>query len=311
MQALIFYVPKELYPVSSEPADELFTIRDLLRYVTSRFAGSDIYYGHGTDNAWDEAVHLVLRSVNLPLENNTVFLDARLTREERALILERVKQRIEERVPVAYLLGEAWFMGLPFQVDHRVLVPRSPIAELIQQGFQPWMADRPVHRILDLCTGSGCIGIAAATVFEDAEVDLADISEGALDVARANIAMHGLGHRVRAVQSDVLDQVEGRYDLIVSNPPYVDAEDLADMPDEYQYEPELGLAAGEDGLDIAYRILAKARDHLTENGLLVVEVGNSWVALQQARPDIPFTWIEFEHGGDGVFVLTREDLENI
>lgn len=297
--------------MSLEPADELFTIRDLLRYVTSRFAGSDIFYGHGTDNAWDEAVHLVLRSVNLPLENNTVFLDARLTREERALILERVDQRIEERVPVAYLLGEAWFMGLPFHVDNRVLVPRSPIAELIQQGFQPWLADKPVYRILDLCTGSGCIGIAAATVFDDAEVDLADISEEALDVARSNIDLHGLGHRVRAVHSDVLDQVEGRYDLIVSNPPYVDAEDLADMPDEFQYEPELGLAAGDDGLDIAYRILEKARNHLTENGLLVVEVGNSWVALQQARPDIPFTWIEFEQGGDGVFVLTREDLETI
>lgn len=293
------------------PVDELLTIRDLLRYVTSRFASSDIYYGHGTDNAWDEAVHLVLRSVALPLENNTVFLDARLTRDERELILERVEQRITERVPVAYLLGEAWFMGLPFQVDARVLVPRSPIAELIQSGFAPWLSERPVNRILDLCTGSGCIGIAAATVFEDAEVELADISADALDVAAGNIAMHGLEHRVRTVQSDVLDQIEGRFDLIISNPPYVDAEDLADMPDEYQYEPALGLAAGDDGLDIAYRILDKAAEHLTEQGLLVVEVGNSWVALQEARPDIPFTWIEFEQGGDGVFVLTREDLEKI
>ncbi|WP_111496031.1 MULTISPECIES: 50S ribosomal protein L3 N(5)-glutamine methyltransferase [Marinobacter] len=291
-----------------EPVDELLTVRDLLRYVTSQFAQSDIYYGHGTDNAWDEAVHLVLRSVGLPLENNTVFLDARLTRDERLLILDRMQQRIEERVPVAYLLGEAWFMGLPFQVDARVLVPRSPIGELIQAGFQPWLGDKPVHRILDLCAGSGCIGIAAATVFEDAEVDLADISDDALDVAHGNIAMHGLGHRVRALKSDVLDQVEGRYDLILSNPPYVDAEDMADMPDEFHYEPRLGLEAGDDGLDIAYRILEKARDHLTDNGLLVVEVGNSWVALQEARPDIPFTWIEFEHGGDGVFVLSREDL---
>lgn len=297
--------------MSPQPVEELLTIRDLLRYATTRFAASEIYYGHGTDNPWDEAVQLVMRSLSLPLENNTVFLDARLTFDERKLILERVERRVEERVPVAYLVGEAWFMGLPFKVDARVLVPRSPIGELIQAEFQPWLADGPVDRILDLCTGSGCIGIAAATVFDEADVDLADISGDALDVARENIEMHGLGHRVRTVQSDVLDDVEGRYDLILSNPPYVDAEDLADMPDEYHHEPELGLAAGDDGLDIAYRILAKAKDHLTEHGLLVVEVGNSWVALQEARPDIPFTWIEFEHGGDGVFLLRRSDLESI
>ncbi|WP_148864855.1 50S ribosomal protein L3 N(5)-glutamine methyltransferase [Marinobacter fonticola] len=297
--------------VSPQHVEQLQTIRDFLRYATTCFAGSDIYYGHGTDNPWDEAVHLAMRSLSLPLENNTVFLDARLTLEERKLLLERIERRVEDRIPVAYLVEEAWFMGLPFKVDARVLVPRSPIAELILAEFQPWLADTPVNRILDLCTGSGCIGIAAATVFDDAEIDLADISEDALDVARANIDMHGLGDRVRAVRSDVLDSIEGRYDLIISNPPYVDAEDLAGMPAEYQHEPELGLAAGDDGLDIAFRILAKAKDHLTENGLLIVEVGNSWVALQNARPEVPFTWIEFEQGGDGVFLLTRSDLENI
>ncbi|BES71617.1 50S ribosomal protein L3 N(5)-glutamine methyltransferase [Marinobacter nanhaiticus D15-8W] len=297
--------------MSPQPAEELLTIRDLLRYATTRFAASEIYYGHGTDNPWDEAVQLVMRSLSLPLENNTIFLDARLTFDERKLILGRIERRVEDRIPVAYLVSEAWFMGLPFKVDSRVLVPRSPIGELIQAEFQPWLGDGPVDRILDLCTGSGCIGIAAATVFDEAEVDLADISEDALDVARENIEMHGLGHRVRTVQSDVLDGIEGRYDLILSNPPYVDAEDLADMPEEYHHEPELGLAAGVDGLEIAYRILAQAKDHLTEQGLLVVEVGNSWVALQEARPDIPFTWIEFEHGGDGVFLLRRNDLESI
>ena len=222
--------------------------------------------------------------------------------------LDRMQRRIDDRVPLAYLLGEAWFMGLPFHVDERVLVPRSPLGELIQGGLQPWLGNKPVGRILDLCTGSGCIGIAAASVFEDAEVDLADISTDALDVAAVNIDYHEVGDRVSTVRSDVFDGLEGRYDVILSNPPYVDADDIADMPAEYGHEPELGLAAGGDGLDIAHRILARAADYLNPGGLLIVEVGNSWVALQEAYPDIPFTWLEFENGGDGVFLLTAEDL---
>lgn len=292
----------------SNPIDDLHTVRDYLRYVSSRFADSPLYFGHGTDNVWDESVQLVMRSLHLPLENNTLFLDARLTREERALILDRMQRRIDDRIPLAYLLGEAWFMGLPFHVDDRVLVPRSPLAELIQGGLQPWLGNKPVDRILDLCTGSGCIGIAAASVFEDAEVDLADISTDALDVAAVNIDYHEVGDRVRTVRSDVFDGLEGRYDVILSNPPYVDADDIADMPAEYGHEPELGLAAGGDGLDIAHRILARASDYLNPGGLLIVEVGNSWVALQEAYPDMPFTWLEFENGGDGVFLLTAEDL---
>ncbi|MBL3556781.1 MULTISPECIES: 50S ribosomal protein L3 N(5)-glutamine methyltransferase [Marinobacter] len=292
----------------TSPIDDLHTVRDYLRYVSSRFADSPLFFGHGTDNVWDEAVHLVMRSLHLPLENNTLFLDARLTRHERQLIVERMERRINERVPLAYLLGEAWFMGLPFHVDERVLVPRSPLGELIQNGFQPWLGDHPVGRVLDLCTGSGCIGIAAATVFEAAEVDLSDISLDALEVAAANIEYHELGDRVRTIGSDVFDSIEGRYDVILSNPPYVDAEDMADMPAEYSHEPELGLAAGGDGLDIAHRILAGAAKHLNPGGLLIVEVGNSWVALQEAYPDLPFTWLEFENGGDGVFLLTAEDL---
>lgn len=292
----------------TSPIDDLHTVRDYLRYVSSRFADSPLFFGHGTDNVWDESVQLVMRSLHLPLENNTLFLDARLTRDERQLILERMERRIQQRVPLAYILGEAWFMGLPFHVDERVLVPRSPLGELIQNGLQPWLGDHPVRRVLDLCTGSGCIGIAAATVFDEAEVDLSDISPDALDVAAFNIEYHEVGDRVRTVRSDVFDGIEGRYDVILSNPPYVDAEDIADMPAEYSHEPELGLAAGGDGLDIAHRILAGAANHLNPGGLLIVEVGNSWVALQEAYPDLPFTWLEFENGGDGVFLLTAEDL---
>ncbi|PXX91966.1 50S ribosomal protein L3 N(5)-glutamine methyltransferase [Marinobacter vulgaris] len=292
----------------TSPIDDLHTVRDYLRYVSSRFADSPLFFGHGTDNVWDESVQLVMRSLHLPLENNTVFLDARLTRDERQLIVDRMERRISERVPLAYLLGEAWFMGLPFHVDERVLVPRSPLGELIEGGLQPWLGQHPVGRVLDLCTGSGCIGIAAATVFDEAEVDLSDISPDALEVAEANIEYHDVGDRVRTVRSDVFDGIEGRYDVILSNPPYVDAEDIADMPTEYSHEPELGLAAGGDGLDIAHRILAGAAKHLNPGGLLIVEVGNSWPALQEAYPDMPFTWLEFENGGDGVFLLTAEDL---
>ncbi|SDW62411.1 50S ribosomal protein L3 N(5)-glutamine methyltransferase [Marinobacter mobilis] len=291
------------------PIDDLHTVRDYLRYVSSQFAASPLFFGHGTDNVWDESVQLVMRSLHLPLENNKLFLDARLTREERGLILDRMEKRITQRVPLAYLLGEAWFMGMPFHVDERVLVPRSPIGELLQSELQPWLGDRHVTRVLDLCTGSGCIGIAAATVFEDAEVDLSDISADALAVADSNIDYHQVGDRVRTVQSDVFDNIQGRYDVIVSNPPYVDAGDMASMPEEFRHEPVLGLAAGDDGLDIAHRILAKAADHLTPGGLLIVEVGNSWVALDEAYPDLPFTWLEFDQGGDGVFLLQAEDLQ--
>ncbi|WP_372997973.1 50S ribosomal protein L3 N(5)-glutamine methyltransferase [Marinobacter sp.] len=292
----------------TSPIDDLHSVRDYLRYASSQFAASPLFFGHGTDNVWDEAVQLVMRSLHLPLENNTVFLDARLTRQERELVLERIRRRVNERVPLAYLLGEAWFMGMPFHVDERVLVPRSPIGELIENGFQPWLGDKPVARILDLCTGSGCIGIGAASVFPDAQVDLSDISADALAVAESNIEFHGVCGRVHTVQSDVFENIEGRYDIIVSNPPYVDAGDLSSMPDEYRHEPELGLAAGDDGLDIAHRIIAGAADHLTPGGLLIVEVGNSWVALDEAYPDLPLTWLEFENGGDGVFLITEPDL---
>ncbi|KPQ30185.1 MAG: protein-(glutamine-N5) methyltransferase, ribosomal protein L3-specific [Marinobacter excellens HL-55] len=292
----------------TSPVDDLHTIRDFLRYTSSRFAASPLYFGHGTDNVWDEAVQLVLRSVHLPLENNNVFLDARLVRSERELIIERIERRISERVPIAYLLGEGWFMGMPFNIDERVLVPRSPIGELLENGLQPWLGAQRVTRVLDLCTGSGCIGIGAASVFDEAEVDLSDISEDALEVAESNIELHGLEGRVRTLRSDVFANIDGQYDVILSNPPYVDAEDLADMPDEFHHEPALGLAAGDDGLDIAHRIIAGAANHLTDDGLLIVEVGNSWGAMDDAYPDLPLTWLEFDNGGNGVFLVTARDL---
>ncbi|PVY78251.1 [LSU ribosomal protein L3P]-glutamine N5-methyltransferase [Tamilnaduibacter salinus] len=294
--------------MTTQPCDDLLTIRDWLRYACTRFASHDLYYGHGTDNVWDEAVFLVLRSLALPLDDNAVFLDARLTREERQRLAERIDRRVHDRVPVPYLIGEAWFMGIPFHVDERVLIPRSPLGELLANELQPWVGGRPVERILDLCTGSGCIGIGAALVFDEAQVDLTDVSEDALGIARENIVLHGVEDRVHAIQSDVFEGVTGRYDVILANPPYVDAEDMADIPAEFRHEPSLGLAAGDDGLDVVRRILTGAADHLTPGGVLIGEVGNSEVALEAAFPMLPFTWIELEQGGHGVFLLQEEDL---
>ena len=290
-------------------SNELFSLRDYLRWGISEFGRAGLFFGHGTDNAYDEARVLISHVLNLPFDFADDLLDARLTKVERESILSLLERRINERLPAAYLTREAWFAGLSFYVDERVLVPRSPIAELIGQGFEPWLCGSYPQRILDLCSGSGCIGIACAYQFEDATVDLADISLDAINVADINIARHDLSDRVRAVQSDVFEWLAGeRYDLIVSNPPYVDAEDLADMPEEYHREPALGLASGPDGLDITRQILRHAAEYLNPNGILVVEVGNSCIALDEAFPMVPFMWLEFERGGHGVFVMTREQL---
>lgn len=269
---------------------------------------ADIYFGHGTDNAYSEAQLLLGHVTQLNFSQLDQFQSARLQDSEWQHFTKLVQQRIDERKPAAYLIGQAWFAGLPFVVDERVLVPRSPIAELIEQRFSPWLTDAPT-RILDLCTGSGCIAIACAYAFEEAEVDALDLSLDALAVAEQNIAMHDLEHRVIPIQSNLYDAIpKQRYDLIVTNPPYVDAEDMADLPDEFHHEPELGLAAGDDGLDLVRTILREAPDHLTENGWLVCEVGNSMVALAEEFPEVPFEWVRFEHGGDGVFVLSYQDL---
>ena len=284
------------------------TVAQMLERGQSLFEKSGLYFGHGTDNSWDEAVYLLSFVLDLSPDADRAVLEKVLTEQQQQEIEDLYARRISERIPAPYLTGRAWFCGLPFNVDQRVIIPRSPIAELIMTGFQPWCASEP-SRVLDLCTGSGCIGIACAYGFEQAQVVLSDISPEALEVSASNIELHKLGYRVSAVESDLFNNLQGQqFDLIVSNPPYVDADDYASMPDEYFHEPELALASGDDGLDFTRRLLREAVDHLTEEGVLVVEVGNSWVALEQAFPTVPFLWLEFEEGDGGVFLLTRDQL---
>ncbi|WP_168016493.1 50S ribosomal protein L3 N(5)-glutamine methyltransferase [Halomonas salinarum] len=293
-----------------EIAEHLHTLRDCLRWTTSEFYAHGLFFGHGTASPWDEAVALTLGALHLPWDIDPSVLEARLLPMERTRIVGLVRARIETRRPLPYLLGEAFFAGVAFNVDERVLIPRSPIAELIEDGFAAWFPAEPPARVLDLCCGSGCIGIATALHLPTAEVDLADISTDALEVAKSNITRHDVGARVRAVASDVFDGLGGqRYDLIVSNPPYVDVRDLATMPAEFGHEPALALGAGDDGLDIVRRILREARSLLTDDGVLIVEVGNSDHHLEAAFPEVPFMWLEFERGGQGVFVLTADELD--
>lgn len=288
--------------------NQLHTIQDFIRWAASMFSRADIYYGHGTDNVIDEAKQLVLPSLDLPLNIPTEFYAANLTDEEKMLIIENVLARTEQRIPTPYLTHRAWFCGHEFYVDERVLIPRSPIGELIQQHLVGVIDFEP-RNILDLCTGSGCIGIACAYEYPDAEVDLADISAEALEVAQINIDAHQLTHRVLPIHSDLFNDLpDVQYDIIITNPPYVDQEDMDDLPVEFKVEPELALAAGDDGLDIVKRILKQSANHLSKFGVLVCEVGNSSVALQQQYPQIPFKWIKFNHGGDGVFMLTKKQL---
>jgi len=295
---------------AGEVVDSLSSIRDFIRWGASRFAEGRLFFGHGTDNALDEALFLVLNSLHLPYDLPADYFSSVLTREERKRVTEMIERRISERKPAAYLTREALFAGLPFYVDERVLVPRSPIAELIKRRFEPWLKPGQVDRVLDLCTGSGCIAIACAYAFPGTEVDAVDISAEALEVAEINVRKHGLVDRVHLVQSDLFDQLgEQRYDLIVSNPPYVSGEELEALPDEYHFEPKVGLHGGESGLDCVQRLLEGAAQHLTESGILIVEVGNSAETLQSLYPYVPFYWLEFEHGGDGVFLLTAQQVE--
>ncbi|MEC6795908.1 50S ribosomal protein L3 N(5)-glutamine methyltransferase [Photobacterium phosphoreum] len=291
-----------------EAVSELHTLQDMLRWTVSRFNAAGLFYGHGTDNAWDEAVQLVLPTVYLPLDVPPEVRNSRLTSSERHRIVERVMRRINDRTPVSYLTNVAYFCGMEFFVDERVLVPRSPIGELIENRFEPFLQQEPT-RIMDLCTGSGCIGIACAHMFPEAEVDIVDISTDALAVAEQNITDHGLEQQVIPLRSDLLRDIpKDKYDLIVTNPPYVDQEDMDSLPEEFRHEPELGLAAGSDGLKLVRRILANAPDYLKDDGILICEVGNSMIHMEEQYPHIPFLWLEFANGGHGVFMLTREQL---
>ncbi|MGI9332747.1 MAG: 50S ribosomal protein L3 N(5)-glutamine methyltransferase [Gammaproteobacteria bacterium] len=286
----------------------LRTVADMVRFGTSRMEQAGLCHGHGTDNAIDEAMSLTLHALHLSAPLPAEFWSARLTRDERREVCELFTRRIVDRVPAAYLTGHAVFAGLEFKVTPHVLVPRSPIAELIEQRFTPWLDEAKVKRIADVGTGSGCIAIACAMHFPDAKIDAVDISGEALAVAADNVAVHGVAGQVQLVQADLVEGLNGRYDLIVSNPPYVDAPAMATLPAEFEHEPALGLAAGEDGLDSARRIIDRAASFLREDGLLVVEVGTSRPALERTYPDLPFTWVEFERGGEGVFVLEAAAL---
>lgn len=291
----------------------LHTIRDLIRWGASRMNEAGLHFGHGTDNAIDEAAALVLHALHLPPDVHVEYFQSSVTPAEKQAALGLLERRITERKPAAYLTHRAWFMSLPFYVDERVLVPRSPLAELIDRHFAPWLPDsRKVEHILDLGAGSGCIGIACAYAFPDARVDLVDVSAEALEVARRNVAEHGLEEQVEVIQSDLFSALKGRhYDLIVSNPPYVGLEELDTLPAEYHHEPRLGLAAGEEGLDVVVEILRQAADHLKRDGLLIVEVGNAQYALCEAFPEVPFTWLEFERGGHGVFLLNAAQVRRL
>ena len=297
--------------LADEALNELSTIEDMLRWAISRMSAAGLYYGHGTDNPFDDALMLVAYALHLPWHLADIYRTARLTGSEREAVLNLLEVRIEQRVPTPYITGIGWFCGQPYFVDERVLIPRSPLGELIQKRFAPWLPeDQPPERILDLCTGSGCIGIAAAHEFAEAEVELLDVSFDALEVAEDNIQQHQLMDRVVALQSDLFTAATGKYDLILTNPPYVDADDMSCLPDEYHHEPELALAAGQDGLDLAHKILAEAKDYLTDDGLLVLEVGNSYPALIEAYPNLTMEWPEFEEGGHGVCVIHARSLES-
>jgi len=294
----------------------LFTILDFLRWGVSQMTAHQAYFGHGTDNAWDEALFLITSALHLPYPFRQEYLSARLTEKEKEKIIDLFKRRIKEKIPAPYLVREAWFAGLTFYVDERVLIPRSPIAELIHRHFSPWIQyDADVQNILDLCTGSACIAIACAYAFPEALVDAVDIDKPALQVAAENIRRHNVEDQVTLWESDLFTALpQKKYDIIISNPPYISADEFAGLPEEYRQEPSIALLSqtgSPDGLEIAERILFNAKNYLKPEGILIIEVGNAEAALSEKYPDIPFLWLGFDNGGSGVFLLTAEQLKAV
>jgi len=294
----------------SEAVSSLKTVRDCLRFAVSRFNQAQLFFGHGSDDAYDEAAYLILHNLHLPLDRLEPFLDATLTRPELLGILNTLEKRVEQRIPAAYLTNEAFLGDFSFYVDERVIVPRSFIAELLREQLAPWVIDpESVDSVLDLCTGSGCLAILAAHAFPSAHIDAADLSADALAVAKRNVADYDLQEQVQLIRSDLFGELAGKkYDIIISNPPYVDAPSVAALPKEYLHEPKLALGSGIDGLDATRVILAQAAEHLTDHGILVVEIGHNRDALEAAFPDLPFTWLEVSAGDQFVFLLHKNDL---
>lgn len=297
--------------MTTENTSDLITVRDHLRYAVSRFTAARLFFGHGSDNAWDEAVYLTLHTLSLPLDRLEPFLDARLLPDERQALLDIYRRRCEERLPAAYLTNEAWLGEHRFYVDDRVIVPRSFIAELLEEQLTPWVEDPwAIHSALDLCTGSGCLAILTALAFPEAEVDAVDLSEDAIAVAERNVSEYELDDRISIIKSDAFTNLQGkRYDLIISNPPYVNADSVNRLPPEYLHEPEMALGSGEDGLDFTHIILREARQHLTDDGVLIVEIGHNRDELEAAYPNLPFTWLETSAGDQFVFMLQAADLD--
>lgn len=304
---------KPVFDFSAEKihVDALQTLLDWVRWSASMMEQAGVFFGHGTETAWDEAVALVLQVLHLPIEPDSLVFQARVTANESQRLLSALSARIEQRVPLPYITGRAWLGGLEFLVSRDVLIPRSPFMEWIERGFAPWITPESVARVLEIGTGSGCLAIAAAYAFEDAMVDAVDISPAALAIATQNCQAHGMEERVQLIESDVFSAVEGRYDLIISNPPYVSKAEMEALPPEYGHEPELALTTGDQGLAIVARILADAARHLTPQGILVVEVGFSQAQLMARYPDYPFTWLIQSRGGQGLFMLTQEQLSKL
>ncbi len=294
----------------SEAAQNLYTVRDFLRFAVSRFNQAKLFFGHGSSDAYDEAVYLILHTLHLPLDRLEPFLDARMTDGERTEVLDIIQQRVEKRIPAAYLTHQAFLGDFSFYVDERVIVPRSFIAELLLEQLSPWIAEpEEINSVLDLCTGSGCLAILAAHAFPFSRIDAVDLSQAALAVAERNVADYHLQDRVGLIESDLFAKLGGKkYDLIISNPPYVDAESVSALPQEYLHEPEMALGSGHDGLDATRIILKQAAQHLKENGVLIVEIGHNRDVLEAAYPDLPFTWLDVSAGDQFVFMLHRNDL---